>query len=352
MISVSVKQIGELLGAEIEGDENIYINKICKIEEGVPNAITFLANPQYEPYIYETRASAVIVSKDFKPQKDLKYKPTLIRVEQPYQAFAQLMNFYQEYIKVNKVGEESPVFKGENVSIGKDCYIGAFVYLGNNVIIGDNTKIYPHTYIGDNVTVGANTTIYAGVKIYKDCKIGKSVTIHAGTVIGSDGFGFAPNQDNVYSKIPQLGNVIIEDNVEIGANCTIDRATIGSTIIHKGVKLDNLIQVAHNVEIGENTVIASQSGIAGSTKIGKNCMIGGQVGIIGHLKIADGTKIAAQSGIGSSIEEPNTIVQGSPAFSVSDYQRSYVVFKKLPEVYKKIQEISKKINSSDTNKNE
>ncbi|MEW6773186.1 MAG: UDP-3-O-(3-hydroxymyristoyl)glucosamine N-acyltransferase [Bacteroidota bacterium] len=344
MVSVSVQQIAQLLGAEVEGDASVQINNICKIEEGVPNAITFLANPQYEPYIYETKASAVIVSKSFQPQKELKYRPTLIRVEQPYQAFAQLLNFYQQYIKDNKVGEESPVFKGKNVAIGENCYIGAFVYLGNNVKIGKNTKIYPHTYIGDNVSIGDDTCIYAGVKIYHDCKIGNNVTIHAGTVIGSDGFGFAPNQENVYSKIPQLGNVVIEDDVEIGANCAIDRATIGSTIIRKGVKLDNLIQVAHNVEIGENTVIASQSGIAGSTKIGKNCMIGGQVGIIGHLKIADGTKIAAQSGIGNNVEESNVVLQGSPAFAVGDYQRSYVLFKKLPELYKKIQELSKKLN--------
>ncbi|GAB4206323.1 MAG: UDP-3-O-(3-hydroxymyristoyl)glucosamine N-acyltransferase [Bacteroidia bacterium] len=343
MISVSARQIAELLNAEIEGNADIPINNICKIEEGVPNAITFLSNPQYEPYIYETKASAVIVSKKFQPQKELKHKPTLIRVDEPYQAFAQLLNFYQEYIKEKKIGEEQPIFKSENVQIGKDCYIGAFVYLGKNVKIGNNTKIYPQAYIGDNVTIGDNTIIYAGVKIYHDCKIGNYVTIHAGTVIGSDGFGFAPNQNNVYSKIPQLGNVVVEDHVEIGANCTIDRATIGSTIIRKGVKLDNLIQIAHNVEIGENTVIASQSGVAGSTKIGKNCMIGGQVGIIGHLKIANGTKIAAQSGIGNNIEEENTVLQGSPAFHVGDYQRSYVIFRKLPELYKKIQELSQKI---------
>ncbi|MCX7728391.1 MAG: UDP-3-O-(3-hydroxymyristoyl)glucosamine N-acyltransferase [Bacteroidia bacterium] len=343
-MSISIKQIAQLIDAEIEGNENVEINNICKIEEGCPGAISFLANPQYEPYIYDTKASAVIVSKTFQPKGELKNNPTLIRVDNPYQAFAQLLRLYQDFISEKKTGEESPVFKGENVQIGKNCYIGAFVYLGKNVRIEDNAKIYPHTYIGDNVTIGKNSVLYSGVKVYHDCKIGNHVTIHAGTVIGSDGFGFAPNQENVYSKIPQLGNVIIEDNVEIGANCTIDRATIGSTIIRKGVKLDNLIQIAHNVEIGENTVIASQSGVAGSTKIGKNCMIGGQVGIIGHLKIADGTKIAAQSGIGHNIEEPNTTLQGSPAFYVGDYQRSYVVFKKLPELYKKIQELSKKIS--------
>ncbi len=343
MLSVSVKQIAELLNAEVEGNIDIQINNICKIEEGVPNAITFLANPQYEHYIYETRASAVIVSKTFQPQKELKYKPTLIRVDQPYQAFAQLLQFYQQYVQQSEKGVESPVFIGENSEYGKDCYIGAFVYIGKKVKIGNHCKIYPNTTIGNNVIIGDNTIIYAGVKIYHDCKIGNNVTIHAGTVIGSDGFGFAPNQENVYNKIPQLGNVVIEDGVEIGANCTIDRATIGSTIIRKGVKLDNLIQVAHNVEIGENTVIASQSGIAGSTKIGKNCMIGGQVGIIGHLKIADGTKIAAQSGIGNNVEEPNSVLQGSPAFNVGEYKRSYVLFKKLPELYQKIQELSKKL---------
>jgi len=343
MLSVTVQQIAQLLNAEIEGDGNVSINKICKIEEGAPQGVSFLANPQYEHYIYETKASAVIVSKDFKPQKELKYKPTLIRVEQPYQAFAQLLQFYQEYIKQTKKGIDQPIFISDSAKYGEDCYIGAFVYIGKNVIIGNRCKIYPHTYIGDNVEIGDDTVIYAGVKIYNDCKIKNRVTIHAGTVIGSDGFGFAPNHQG-YSKVPQLGNVIIEDDVEIGANCTIDRATIGSTIIRKGVKLDNLIQVAHNVEIGENTVIASQSGIAGSTKIGKNCMIGGQVGIIGHLKIADGTKIAAQSGIGNNIEEPNSIVQGSPAFNVNDYKRSYVLFKKLPELYQKIQELTKKNN--------
>lgn len=343
MLSVTVQQIAQLLNAEIEGDGHVSINKICKIEEGVPQGISFLANPQYEPYIYETKASAVIVSKDFKPQKELKHKPTLIRVEHPYQAFAQLLQFYQEYIQQTKKGIEQPIFISDSAKYGEDCYIGSFVYIGKNVIIGNRCKIYPHSYIGDNVEIGDDTVIYAGVKIYNDCKIKNRVTIHAGTVIGSDGFGFAPNNQG-YSKIPQLGNVIIEDDVEIGANCTIDRATIGSTIIRKGVKLDNLIQVAHNVEIGENTVIASQSGIAGSTKIGKNCMIGGQVGIIGHLKIADGTKIAAQSGIGNNIDEPNSIVQGSPAFNVGDYKRSYVLFKKLPELYQKIQELAKKIN--------
>lgn len=342
MISVNVQKIAQLLGADIEGSPDVEIHNISKIEEGLPGTITFLANPQYEPYIYETKASAVIVSKSFQPQKELKYQPVLIRVEQPYQAFAQLLSFYQEYIQSQQTGIENPVFIGENSVYGENCYIGAFVYIGKNVHIGSHTKIYPHTYIGDNVIIGNYSTIYAGCKIYKDCKIGNHVTIHAGTVIGSDGFGFAPNQENEYSKIPQLGNVIVEDNVEIGANCTIDRATIGSTIIRKGVKLDNLIQIAHNVEVGENTVIASQSGIAGSTKVGKNCMIGGQVGIIGHLKIANGVKIAAQSGIGNNIDDENAVLQGSPAFNVGDYKRSYVLFKKLPELYQKLQQLSKK----------
>ncbi len=344
MISVNIKQIADLLNAEIDGDTDIQINNVCKIEEGIPHAISFLAHSQYESYIYETKASAVIVSKTFQPQKKMLYHPTLIRVDNPYQAFAQLLNFYQEYIKQNKKGVEQPVFIGENSVYDEDCYIGAFVYIGKNVKIAKHCKIYPHTSIGDNVVIGDDTVIYAGVNIYHDCKIGNKVTIHAGTVIGSDGFGFAANQENVYSKIPQLGNVIIEDNVEIGANCTIDRATIGSTIIRKGVKLDNLIQVAHNVEIGENTVIASQTGVAGSTKIGKNCMIGGQVGMIGHLKIADGTKIAAQSGVGNDVKEENAVLQGSPAFNVGDYKRSYVLFKKLPEIHQKIQELYKKLS--------
>lgn len=345
MISVSVKQIADILNAQIEGDENVQINNICKIEEGVSNAITFLANPQYEHYIYDTKASAIIISKDFTPKRNLTHKPVLIRTEHPYQAFAQLLQFYQEYLKQKKTGIEQPIHVGKNSDYDNSCYIGAFSYLGDNVKVGKNTKIYPHVFIDDNVVIGDNTTIYSGVKIYHQCKIENNCTIHGGTVIGSDGFGFAPNDKNEYSKIPQLGNVIIEEGVEIGSNCTIDRATIGSTIIRKGVKLDNLIQVGHNVEIGENTVIASQTGIAGSTKIGKNCMIGGQVGIIGHLKIADGTKIAAQSGIGHNIDKPNQNFQGSPAFSVIDYKRSYILFKKLPEFYQQLQSLVKKSSS-------
>lgn len=343
MISVTVKQIAEILQAEIEGNPEVSIHSISKIEEGVPNSITFLANPQYEPYIYDTKASAVIVSKTFRPQKEMIYQPTLIRVEDPYQAFAQLLRFYEQYLRSSKKDIEQPIFIGKHASYGEDCYIGAFVYIGNHAKIGNRCKIYPHTYIGDHVVIGDDCVIHAGVKIYDNCKIGNRVVIHSGTIIGSDGFGFAPNANNVYSKIPQLGNVVVEDDVEIGANCTIDRATIGSTIIRKGVKLDNLIQIAHNVEIGENTVIAAQSGIAGSTKIGKDCMIGGQVGIIGHLKIANGTKVAAQSGIGHHVTKENTVLQGSPALEVSQYQRSYVLFKKLPELYQKLQELSKKI---------
>ena len=335
----TARQIAGILNGTVDGNPDAQVSTVSKIEEGAPGSLSFLANPKYTDYIYSTKASAVIVGKDFKPQQQL--STTLIRVDDAYQSFAKLLEYYNKLNK-DKKGREEQSYVSPSAKIGNNTYIGAFVYVGENAVIGDNTKLYPGTYIGDDVKVGTNTTLFQGVKIYHGCVIGNDCTLHAGVVIGGDGFGFAPNAESNYSKVPQIGNVVIEDRVEIGANTTIDRATLGSTIIRKGVKLDNLIQIAHNVEIGENTVIAAQTGVAGSTKIGKNCMIGGQVGIIGHITIGDKVMIAAQSGIGSNLKD-GEIVQGSPAFGVGEYKRSYVVFRKLPELNAKIAELEKKL---------
>ncbi|CAN5364771.1 UDP-3-O-(3-hydroxymyristoyl)glucosamine N-acyltransferase [soil metagenome] len=332
----TAKQVSNLLGGKIEGDENTKVNTLSKIEEGTPGSLSFLANPKYIHHIYTTKASLVIVNDDFVAEQPV--SATLVRVPNAYESFVKLLEIYNEIV-LDKKGIEQPSFIAESAKVGKDCYVGAFAYLGNNAVIGNNVKIYPQVFIGDNATIGDNTTLFSGAKVYSDCKIGANCTLHTGTVIGADGFGYTPNSENNYKKVPQIGNVIIEDHVEIGANTSIDRATLGSTIIRKGVKLDNLIQIAHNVEIGENTVIAAQTGIAGSTKIGKDCMIGGQVGIVGHITIADKVKIAAQSGIGSSITTEGEIVQGSPAFGIGDYKRTYVVFRKLPELEKRVKEL-------------
>lgn len=337
----SASQVAGLLGGSVEGDPNITVHKLSKIEEGSEGSLSFLANPKYTPHIYTTGASVVIVNNDFKPEQS--FSTTLIRVADAYQSFAKLLELYNE-IRRDKKGIEPMSFVSPTAVLGDNIYVGAFAYIGENAHIGHNVKIYPNVYVGDNVTIGDNTTIFAGSKVYSDCLIGKHCTLHSGTVIGADGFGFAPQQDNEYKKVAQIGNVVIEDHVEIGANTTIDRATLGSTYIRKGVKLDNLIQIAHNVEIGENTVIASQSGIAGSTKIGRDCMIGGQVGIAGHLTIANGVKIAAQSGLGANIINEGEIVQGSPAFGVGGYQRAYVIFKKLPLLEKKLQELEQTLS--------
>lgn len=336
-------QIADLLGGTIEGDANAKVNRLAKIEEGEPGSLTFLANKKYEEYIYKTKASLVVVNNSFVPEFPL--HTTLIRVEDAYKSFAVLLDTYNK-ISQNKVGRENPHTIAASAKIGANPYIGSFVYVGENSVIGDNVKLYPGVYIGDNVTIGSNTTLFAGVKVYSESRIGSNCRIHSGVVIGGDGFGFAPQDDANYVKVAQIGNVIIEDHVEIGSNTTIDRATLGSTIIRKGVKLDNLIQVAHNVEIGEHTVIAAQTGIAGSTKIGRFCMIGGQVGIVGHLVIADKVKIAAQSGIGSSITKEGEIVQGSPAFGIGEYKKSYVGFRKLPEILARLEELEKQVNES------
>jgi UDP-3-O-[3-hydroxymyristoyl] glucosamine N-acyltransferase len=325
--------LAEFLKGEISGDPEIKVNSIAKIEEGKEGALSFLANPKYEHFIYCTESSIVLVNRDFVPSAPV--RATLIRVSNAYESFASLLNFVDQSRPKKKGVHQTAVIEG-SARIGADVYIGAFAYIGENCVIGNNCRIYPHTYIGDNTKIGDESLIYSGVKIYHECIIGNKCTIHAGSVIGSDGFGFAPQSETEFMKIPQLGNVILEDNVEIGANVAIDRATMGSTIIRRGVKLDNLIQVGHNVEIGENTVMAGQSGIAGSAKIGKNCMVGGQVGIVGHLKVADNTKIGAQSGVAADIREQNQILTGSPAIEHRTFLKSSVIFKKLPELKSKI----------------
>ena len=338
----SVQQIADLIEGSVEGNKDAVVSSLSKIEEGKQGALSFLSNTQYTPYIYETKATAVIVNKDFVAEKSI--NTTLIRVNDAYQSFRKLLEIYNQF-KNNQIGIDSSASVDETAKLGKEVFIGALAYIGKDVTIGKDTKIHPQCFIGDNVNIGDNCILHAGVRVFNDCIVGNNCTFQAGAIIGSDGFGFAPNSDGEYHKVPQIGNVVLEDHVEIGANTTIDRATLGSTVIRKGVKLDNLIQIAHNVEIGENTVIAAQTGIAGSTKIGKNCMIGGQVGIVGHLIIADEVKIAAQSGISSSIKEKGAIIQGSPAFNIGDYKRSYVFFKKLPELYKRIQELEKELTS-------
>lgn len=348
MSRFTAQQIAELLGGTVEGDYNAIVTKLSKIEEGCPESVSFLSNPAYMPHIYETDASVVIVSKDLILEKPIKSTCTLIRVGDPRASFGVLLDAYSQ-IKDSHVGIEQPSYISATAKIGENIYVGAFAYIGENVKIGNNVKIFPNCYLGNNAVIGNDTIINSGVTVHQDSVIGNHCTIHSGVIIGGDGFGFVPNTENNYKKITPIGNVVIEDHVEIGSNTTIDRATLGSTFLRKGAKLDNLIQIAHNVEIGENTVIAAQTGIAGSTKIGKNCMIAGQVGIIGHLTIADGVKIAAQSGIGSNIFNENEIVQGSPAFGIGDYKRSYVMFKNLPELNTKINKIERSINLKEEN---
>ncbi|MCR9183649.1 MAG: UDP-3-O-(3-hydroxymyristoyl)glucosamine N-acyltransferase [Flavobacteriaceae bacterium] len=331
-------QIATILEGEVDGNPEIEVSKLSKIEEGESGSLTFLSNPKYTSYIYSTEASITIVDKTFSPEEKL--NTTLIRVKDPYKAFSKLLEYYN-MVKLNKTGIEEPVFLSSSAKLGQNIYLGAFTYIGENVIIGDNVKIFPGVYLGDNVSIGNNVIVFAGAKIYSETTIGNDCVIHSSVVLGADGFGFTPNENGEYKKVPQTGNVIIEDFVDIGAATTIDRATLGSTIIRKGVKLDNHIQIAHNVEIGENTVIAAQSGIAGSTKIGKNCMIGGQVGIAGHLVIGNGVKIQAQSGIGRNVKDNETL-QGSPALNYGDYNKSYVHFKNFPKIIDRLNTIEKK----------
>ncbi len=334
-------QIAGILNGEVEGDADVEVSKLAKIEEGSEGSLTFLANPKYTHFIYTTEASVTIVDKDFVAENEI--STTLIRVEDAYKAFSQLLEYYNQ-VKMNKSGIEQPVFISESSQMGDNLYLGAFSYIGEKVRIGNNVKIYPNVYIGDNVKIGNDVVVFAGAKIYSETVIGNNCVIHSGVIVGADGFGFTPNEQGEYSKVPQTGNVIIEDNVDVGAGTTIDRATLGSTVIRRGVKLDNQIQIAHNVEIGENTVIAAQTGIAGSTKIGKNCMIGGQVGIVGHLVIGNNVRIQAQSGIGRNVKD-DEVLQGSPALKYGDYNKSYVHFKNLPKIIERFNTFEKNQNN-------
>jgi UDP-3-O-[3-hydroxymyristoyl] glucosamine N-acyltransferase len=325
----TAKQIASFLSGELEGNSELSVQTLSKIEEGKPGSLTFLANPKYTSYIYTTEASIVLVSRDFVAEQPV--TATLIRVDDPYQCLAKLLNMVEQ-AKERKKGIETPVAIHETAILGENLYIGHFSCIGKKSIIGNNTQIYPQVFIGDGVTIGSDCILYPGVKVYDDCKIGNHCILQAGSVIGGDGFGFAPQNSGDYEKIPQIGNVILEDYVEIGANSTIDRATMGSTFIRRGVKLDNLIQIGHNVEIGTNTVMAAQTGIAGSTKIGSNCMFGGQVGLAGHLHIADGIQIAAQSGISNNLTDASAAYLGTPAMNNRKFARSFSLFKKLPEM--------------------
>ncbi len=338
----TAKQIAELLNGDVEGNPNVVINSFSKIEEGKAGSISFLANEKFTKYIYITKASAVLVNKKFVPDKEI--ESTLIRVNDPYQSVAKLLELYNKFAEKPK-GIEKFSFVDKSAKLGKNIYVGSFTYIGRNALIGHSSQIYPGVFLGKGVTIGENTTIYAGVKIYDNCVIGNNCIIHAGSVIGADGFGFAPDDDKEFVKIPQIGNVVIEDNVEIGALVTIDRATMGSTIIRKGVKLDNHNHVAHNVEIGQNTVIAAQTGIAGTAKIGDNCMFGGQVGISPHVNIASKTKIASQSGISKSVTKENLLLMGSPAINIKDFHKSYIHFKNLETIIQKINKLEEKLNN-------
>lgn len=334
-------QIAAILKGEIIGNPDVEVSKLSKIEEGENGSLTFLSNSKYNHFLYTTKASITIVNNSFVAEHDV--ETTIIKVEDAYSAFAKILEFYSQF-KNNKVGIEEPSKIHQNVKYGENLYLGSFSTISSNVILGDNVKIYPNCFIGENVVIGNNVSIFAGAKIHSETEIGNNCAIYSGAIIGADGFGFAPNADGTFTKIPQIGNVIIEDNVDIGAGTTIDRATMGSTIIRKGVKLDNQIQIAHNVEIGENTVIAAQTGVAGSTKIGKNCMIGGQVGIAGHLTIGNNVRIQAQSGVGRNIKDTE-ILQGSPTFGYSDFSKSYVHFKNLPKIVSEIEELKKSIKN-------
>ena len=332
-MELSAKDIAKFLNGQVEGDQNVVVNDVSKIEEGRPGSISFLANPKYSKYIYTTAASIVLVNKTFEAEQEI--EATLIRVDDAYHAFASLLEMYDKATNAPS-GIDPQTSIDPSVQIDESVYVGAFAVIGKSAKIGKNVQIHPQVFIGNNAEIGDNCILYAGVKVFDRCILGNNCIIHGGTVIGSDGFGFAPKNQKDYKKIPQIGNVILEDNVEIGSNSSIDRATMGSTIIRTGVKMDNLVQIAHNVEVGAHTVMASQVGIAGSTKVGENCMIGGQVGIVNHLVIADEVKIAAQSGVGSSIYEKGTTIQGSPAYNIKEYQKSLVIFKNLPKIHKEI----------------
>ena len=335
----SARQIADFIQGKVEGDENATVHTFAKIEEGTPGAISFLSNPKYTHYIYTTESSIVLVNEDLELNQPV--KATHILVKNAYECVAKLLQLYQS-AQPKKKGIHPQAFVSPTAKVGNDCYIGAFAYIGDNVQIGDNTQIYPHTVVEDGVNMGNGCLIYPNVTIYKDCRIGNNVTIHAGSVIGADGFGFAPNTEG-YDKIPQIGIVILEDDVEIGANTCVDRSTMGATIVHKGVKLDNLVQIAHNVEVGENTVMSAQTGVAGSTKIGKWCMFGGQVGLAGHITIGDKTFLGAQSGVPSSLKGNETLI-GTPPTSPQAYFKSIALTRKLPDIYKQLNELQKQVD--------
>ncbi len=336
----TAKQIGVLLNGIVDGNPDVTVNQLAKIEEASEGSLSFLANPKYEAFLYQTKASIVIVNEDFELAQPV--SPTLVRVKNAYTSFSVLLEKYNT-IKLDKRGIEQPSFIHPTATIGENVYIGAFAYIGQNAVVGEGSKIYPQSYLGDNVRVGTDCTLFSGVKVYADCVLGNRVIVHASTVIGSDGFGFAPQADGSYTKVAQIGNVQVGDDVEIGSNTSIDRATIGSTVIHNGVKLDNLIQIAHNVEIGQNTVIASQTGVSGSAKVGGNCIVGGQVGIVGHISIAKGTQIQAKSGINRSIEQEGKKWAGAPAVSYNQNMRSQVVLQRLPELERKIEDLERQV---------
>lgn len=338
-MKINAERIAQLINGKVEGNGNIEVSSFGKIEEAKQGQLAFLANPKYEDFLYSTNASVIIINDNQELKQPV--SATLIRVADAYISFANLLQKYQEMMKEKLTGIQQPSYIDTSAKLGENVFVGAFTYIGENAVIGNNVKLYPGVYIGNDVIIGNDSVLHPGVKIYFRCSVGNTVIIHAGTVIGGDGFGFAPQDNGSYKKVPQIGNVVVEDNVEIGCNSTIDRATVGSTIIHAGTKLDNLIQIAHNVEIGSDTVIAAQAGISGSTKIGKNAMIGGQVGIVGHLQIADGTKINAQSGVSKSIKQKNTAVTGSPAYDYTSSLRSQALTRNLPQMEKRLAELEK-----------
>ncbi|MEM1220439.1 MAG: UDP-3-O-(3-hydroxymyristoyl)glucosamine N-acyltransferase [Bacteroidota bacterium] len=340
-MQITAQQVAQLIGGTVEGDESIVIHGPAKIEEGKPGTLTFLANPKYESYLYTTQASVVLVASDFVPQQNV--QPTLIRVTDVYGAITKLLEqFGQQQEEHNRT--VSPLaFVHEDVRLETGVGVGAFSVVEKGVSVGAGTRIDAQVYVGAGVEIGANVTIYPGVKIYRGCKIADHCIIHSNAVIGSDGFGFAPQEDGTYKKVPQLGNVILEESVEIGANAVVDRATMGSTVIRKGAKIDNLVQIAHNVDVGSNTVIAAQAGIAGSTKIGQNVQIGGQAGFVGHIKVADGVRVQAQSGVARNVKKEGTALYGSPALGYNEYLKAYSVFKNLPAIYRQLNELQKRV---------
>lgn len=336
----TLQQIADLLNGRVEGDPDATVSTIAPIEKGKPGALSFLANPKYEPHIYSTASTAVLVNESFIPATELSC--SLIRVHDPYLALSHLLSYYDRF-NASRSGIEQPAYIAPDAIVPESAFVGAFSYIGAGAILEDGVQIYPQVYLGEHVKVGKGSVLFPGVKVYHGCIIGEHCTIHSGAVIGSDGFGFAPADANDYKKVPQIGNVVLENQVEVGSNTTIDRATLGSTIIRRGTKLDNLIQIAHNVDLGAHSVVAAQSGIAGSTSIGDHAMIGGQVGIIGHLQLAANIKIAAQSGVGHSVPQQGAVLQGSPAFSIGDYQKSYVYFRKLPQLAARLDALEKKL---------